>query len=111
MRNMIRDLVLATFSVGLLSACGPAAEQDASPAAGDAAQVEQGIGKTPSCAIGEYVADQVIWSSTCAACREVGGDGSWPQGSYGRSGTLYQTCCGDNGCGNWQNIRPVCMGC
>ncbi|MBN8231796.1 hypothetical protein JYK02_30220 [Corallococcus macrosporus] len=111
MRNMIRALVLTTFSVGFLSACGPASEQDASQPAGEASQVEQGIGKTPRCAVGEYVADQVIWSSTCAACSEVGGDGSWTNGTYGRGGTLYQTCCGDNGCGSWQVIRPVCTHC
>ncbi|MGE6759433.1 hypothetical protein ACQKGO_15535 [Corallococcus interemptor] len=110
MRNMIRALVLTTFSVGLLSACGPASEQEAAPA-DETAQVEQGIGKTPSCAVGEYVADRYVWSSTCAACREVGGDGSWPAGAYGRGGTLYQTCCGDNGCGSWQVIRPVCTSC
>ncbi|AFE06248.1 hypothetical protein COCOR_05204 [Corallococcus coralloides DSM 2259] len=111
MRNMIRGLFLATFSVGLLSACGPASEPEASPSTGEAAQVEQGIGKTPDCAFDESLAEQVIWSSTCAACREVGGDGSWPNGSYGRSGTLYMTCCGPNGCGSWQNIRPVCTSC
>lgn len=111
MRNMIRAWVVTTFSVGLLTACGPASEPDATPQAGEAAQVEQGIGKTPNCVIGEYLAEQVSWSSTCGACREVGGDGSWHNGDYGRSGTLYQTCCGDNGCGSWQVIRPVCMGC
>ncbi|WP_375760318.1 hypothetical protein [Corallococcus exercitus] len=111
MRNMIRALVLTTFSVGLLSACGPASELDASPSDGEASQVEQGIGKTPDCAIGEYLAEQVNWSSTCAACSEVGGDGSWQNGARGLSGSLYQTCCGDNGCGTWKYIRPVCTHC
>lgn len=40
MRNMIRALVLTTFSVGLLSACGPASELDEAPSAGEASQVE-----------------------------------------------------------------------
>ncbi|RKH55262.1 hypothetical protein [Corallococcus aberystwythensis] len=111
MRNMIRALVLTSFSVGLLSACGPASELEEAAPAGEASQVEQGIGSTPNCAIGSYLAEQVIWSSTCSACREVGGDGSWHNGDYGRPGTLYQTCCGDNGCGQWKLIRPVCMGC
>ncbi|MFP2901730.1 hypothetical protein [Corallococcus sp. 4LFB] len=111
MRSMIRALVLTTFSVGLLSACGSASEVDEAPSAGEAAQVEQGIGSTPSCAVGSYLAEKIVWKTTCSACSEVGGDGSWNNGDYGRGGSLYQTCCGDNGCGAWKLIRPVCTRC
>jgi hypothetical protein len=112
MRNMIRVLALLSLSVSALSACGPATEDTLSPPAGEAARVEQEIGSSPSCPIGGYRQDSVTWGATCKACSEVGGDGTWTNGAYGRPGTLYQRCCDQNGaCGSWKLIRPVCTQC
>ncbi|MCP3100210.1 hypothetical protein LZ198_15160 [Myxococcus sp. K15C18031901] len=111
MRNMIRTLVLMSLSVGVLSACGPSAEPEATPPAAESTQVEQGIGVTPNCPIDGYLDEMVEWGSTCAACREVGGDGSWVNGSYGRAGTLYKRCCTGSSCDSWHLIRPVCTSC
>jgi hypothetical protein len=104
----IRALVL---TVGVLSGCGPSAEVDEAPAAGEASQVEQGIGVTPHCSSTQYLAEKIVWKDTCAACSEVGGSGGWVNGTYGRGGNLYQTCCGAGGCGAWKLIRPVCTSC
>lgn len=111
MRSMMRSLVLASFSLAALSACGPASEADVVAAPAEAAQVEQEIGSTPNCPINGYLQEQVTWNATCGACSEVGGDGSWPNGAYGRGGSLYQRCCTESGCGGWKLIRPVCTTC
>ncbi|NBD10830.1 hypothetical protein [Corallococcus silvisoli] len=107
MRNILRVLVVTGFSVGVLSACGPAAEPDGA----ESSQVEQGIGSTPNCGLGSSLAEKTEWKTTCGACSEVGGDGSWHNGDHGRGGSLYQTCCGASGCGAWKLIRPVCTTC
>ncbi|MCE9672149.1 hypothetical protein LY474_30515 [Myxococcus stipitatus] len=112
MHDMIRTLVLASFSVLALSACGPSTEPEQTPPAAESSQVEQGIGVTPKCAIGGFLDEKIEWNDTCAACREVGGDGSWVNGSYGRGGMLYKRCCYDSGsCESWSTIRPVCTSC
>lgn len=112
MRSMIRVLVLMSVSVGLLSACGPSEDLgDAPPAIVDT-QVEQGIGQIPDCAPGGYLQERIVWSATCkASCSEVGGDGSWPNGTYGRPGSLSVRCCTGSTCGSWKLIRPVCEAC
>ncbi|CAM3202962.1 hypothetical protein G4177_27305 [Corallococcus sp. ZKHCc1 1396] len=111
MRNMIRVLVLMSVSVGILSACGPAEDVDVTPPAIVDAQVEQEIGDTPHCQIGGSIQSQIIWADACKACTEVGGDGSWPRGAYGRPGSLHQRCCYGTTCGAWKLIRPVCETC
>ncbi|MCY1045664.1 hypothetical protein OV208_30390 [Corallococcus sp. bb12-1] len=112
MRNMIRALVLMSVTVGILSACGPASEVDEAPAAISVdTQVEQEIGDTPNCGMDGQLQGQIIWGATCKACTEVGGDGSWPRGAYGRPGNLHQRCCYGTTCGAWKLIRPVCESC
>lgn len=111
MRNMIRSVVLVSFSLFAVTACGPASELDEARPAGEATQVEQEIGVTPLCTSDGYLQEQVTWKATCGACSEVGGDGSWNNGDYGRSGSLYQRCCNGSTCGAWKLIRPVCTTC
>jgi hypothetical protein len=110
---MMRSLAVVSFSLAALTACGPASDEaELTPAPAEAAQVEQEIGSTPDCSLNGYLQEQVTWKATCGACSEVGGDGSWPNGSYGRGGSLYQRCCTDSGtCGGWKLIRPVCTTC
>ena len=111
MRSMIRALVLMSLSVGILSACGPAAEMDEAPPSIVDAQVEQEIGSTPNCQLGSSLQSQITWAAACKACTEVGGDGSWTNGTWGRPGSLYQRCCTGSTCGAWKLIRPVCESC
>ncbi|QSQ23792.1 hypothetical protein JY651_02065 [Pyxidicoccus parkwayensis] len=111
MRSMMRSLIVASFSLVAMTACGPASESDVAEAPGEASQVEQEIGTTPDCGSGS-LQEQVTWKLTCGACSEVGGDGSWNNGDYGRGGSLYQRCCTSGGtCGGWKLIRPVCTTC
>ena len=107
----MRSLVLVGVSVVAMVACGPDPEADEAASSGAPAQVEQEIGYTPACPVDGYLQEQVIWKTTCGACSEVGGDGSWNNGDYGRAGSLYQRCCTNSGCGSWKLIRPVCATC
>lgn len=111
MRSMMRSLVLVGFSLAAVTACGPASEAEVPPSPEESTQVEQEIGSTPNCTIDGYLQEQVTWKATCGACSEVGGDGSWNNGDYGRGGSLYQRCCSESGCGGWKLIRPVCTTC
>ena len=87
-------------------------EEDVSSLNESTAQVEQGIGFIPDCGLGGTLQSQTTWSATCAKCTEVGGDGSWTPGTFGRKGNLYVQCCDSNGdCGGWKLIRPVCSFC
>jgi hypothetical protein len=109
---MMRSLVLVSFSLAAMTACGPSSEADVAQAPDEATQVEQEVGSTPNCGSGGYLQEQVIWKPACGACSEVGGDGSWNNGDYGLGGSLYQRCCSSSGtCGGWKLIRPVCTIC
>ena len=110
MRSLKTSLFALSLSLGLM-ACGPSEEVGASLPPEAASQVEQGIGSTPDCGLGGTLQSQTLWGATCGACTEVGGDGSWPSGAWGRKGTLQQRCCSDSGCTGWKTIRPVCGYC
>ena len=92
MRRLSHPLFVLCVSLGLLVACGPAEQEGASPVGGSTARVEQEIGSTPSCAVGERLDSQTTWSATCASCTATAGDGSWTPGAFGRKGTLSQRC-------------------
>lgn len=112
MRRPSNLLFVLCASLGLMVACGSSEEEDVSSPSESTAQVEQGIGVTPACGVGGTLQSQTTWGATCAKCTEVGGDGSWTPGAFGRKGSLYQRCCNSEGsCGGWQLIRPVCSSC
>ena len=112
MRRLSNPLFVLYASLSLMVACGSSEEENVSPPSESTAQVEQGIGVTPDCGLGGTLQSQTTWSATCAKCTEVGGDGSWTPGDFGRKGSLHERCCDSDGnCGGWKLIRPVCSSC
>lgn len=103
MHRKMRLLFAACVALGL-SACGPSDVSDEPLMSEDPAQVEQEIGKTPSCNVGGYITSKTEYT-TCGQC-------TYPTTTYGLRGSFYQRCCYSNGtCGSWVYIKPVCGVC